>query len=115
MSWPPTLAQVKGELKIDLDDTRDDDQLTARLNAAVAFVERVVLAPDLDACPPHIPTATADIELGTLLLASRWHARRRSPEMLITAGEFGGARIPSFDPDIERMLGIGRHVESRFA
>lgn len=62
-----------------------------------------------------LPAPTADLRLGTIRLAGRWHTRRKSPEMLITAGEFGGARIPSFDPDIERLLKIGRFRGGVFA
>jgi hypothetical protein len=29
--------------------------------------------------------------------------------------ELGGARVPSFDPDIERLLRIGRHSPVTFA
>jgi hypothetical protein len=43
-------------------------------------------------------------------LASRWHTRRRSPDALIEMGELGASRVPSFDPDIDRLLRIGRHA-----
>ncbi|MBB2500264.1 hypothetical protein H5411_14160 [Amycolatopsis echigonensis] len=55
------------------------------------------------------------MSLGTVRLAAREFARRRSPEALIDMGELGSARIPSFDPDIERLLGIGRFRGPVFA
>jgi hypothetical protein len=46
--------------------------------------------------------------LGTVRLAARWHNRRRSPDGMLDMGELGNARIPTGDPDIERLLGIAR-------
>lgn len=114
MTWPPTLDDVKGDLGIELTDTRDDGPLEARLAAAVAFVERVrpEFRYDLTQVDQvELPMPDADTWLGTILLASRWHARRRSPAALIEMGELGSARVPSFDPDIDRLLRLGRHVK----
>jgi hypothetical protein len=51
-----------------------------------------------------------DLVLGTLRLAGRWYTRRRAPDDLIAAAELGTARLPGLDPDITRLLRIGRHV-----
>lgn len=110
MSWPPALAELKTDMRIT--DTRDDAVLQVVLDAAVAFVDRVVLKWTPPAAPP---VASADVVLGTLRLAARWHARRRSPDALIEAAEFGTSRIPSFDSDIERLLKIGRYRKSVIA
>lgn len=109
MAWPPQLAELKTDVGVV--DTRDDDILTSCLDAAVAFVERVRGASfNFDEDPEsELPAPTADIELGVLRLAGRWYSRRKSPAALIEMGEFGAARVPSFDPDIERLLGIGRY------
>lgn len=53
-----------------------------------------------------------DTHLGTIRLAARWYARRLTPSALIELGDLGGARVPSFDPDIERLLRIGRFRKS---
>ena len=114
MLWPPTLDDVKGDLGIELTDTRDDATLSTRLAAAIVFVERVRpgFRYDLtDVAQVELPDPDADTWLGTMLLASRWHARRRSPAALIEMGELGSARVPSFDPDIDRLLRLGRHVK----
>lgn len=58
---------------------------------------------------------TPDLILGTLRLAGRWHTRRRSPDGLVSMAELGAARVPSFDPDIERLLKIGRYRGAVFA
>ena len=100
-----TLADLKNDLG--LDDSRDDEALQANLDAAVAFVERIY--PDLG---DEVP---ADIKLGTIRLAGRWFTRRRSPDGLVTMGDLGAARIPSIDPDIERLLRIGRFRGPVFA
>lgn len=106
--WPPTLDDLKRDK--DISDTRDDAALQPNLDAAIAFVERV--RPEFNYSGDELselPEPTADMFLGTIRLALRWFARRKSPEALIELGELGSARIPSFDPDIERMLGIGRY------
>lgn len=125
MSWPPTLDELKLDMKIELTDTDDDDDLTTVLDAAVAFVERVRPAfnytdspefvTDADGLLVDVPTPTSDLVLGTLRLAVRWHTRRRSPDGLIDMGELGAGRVPSFDPDIDRLLGIGRFAGPVFA
>ena len=110
--WPPELAELKDDLKIS--DTRDDVRLQQVLDAAVAFVERIKLGRydfsngEDSGC--DLPPPDMDLRLGTLRLAGRWHVRRRSPDGLITAAELGSARVPSFDADIERLLGIGRYA-----
>src|SRR5262245_43853952 len=113
MSWPPTRADLKVDMKIDASDTRDDARLDQVLSAAVEFVERVrggsFLFDPADGAQFGLPAPTPDIILGTLRLAGRWHLRRRSPDGLVSMGELGSTRVASFDPDIDRLLGIGRH------
>lgn len=112
MEWPPSLADLKVDMGIDPLDTRDDTRLLSALDAAVVFVERVRRNHfNFDKDPlSELPAPTADLKLGTLLLAIRWHARRRSPDGLVQMAELGAARIPGFDPDIDRLLRIGRHA-----
>jgi hypothetical protein len=107
-----TLADLKTEMGIEPDDTRDDAQLQTVLDAAVTFVERVRHGQfDFDGDPlSDLPAPTADLTLGTLMLARRWHTRRRSPDGLVQMAELGSARVSSFDPDIDRLLRLGRHA-----
>lgn len=115
--WPPDLTALKDDMKIDASDTRDDVRLQQVLDAAVVVVERVRSGDfNFDAEPvSDLPAPTADLILGTLRLAGRWHTRRRSPDALIQAGELGTSRVPSFDPDIDRLLGVGRFRGPVFA
>jgi hypothetical protein len=120
MTWPPTVADLKVDLKIDPNDDRDNARLASDLAAAVALVERVRGgAFKFDPADPAqwaLPDPTDDIFLGTLRLAGRWTIRRRSPDgMVAVSAEMGSARVASFDADIDRLLGIGRHRGPVFA
>lgn len=104
-SWPPTLADLKVELRVE--DQRDDPVMARKLAAAIAFVERVKADPDLGYFVPGYNVG--DLVEGTLLLAARLYARRNSPDGLIAMGELGSVNVPGFDADIDRMLEIGRY------
>lgn len=115
--WPPLLDDLKVDAGIDADDVRDDASLEQNLSAAIAFIERVhretydfagESGSELD--PPE-----ASLALGTVRLALRWKSRRRSPDALVSMGELGAGRVPSFDVDIDRMLRIGRFAPAVFA
>lgn len=113
MSWPPVLSDLKSDLKIEETDTRDDERLQLVLDASVAFVTRARSSFNYESDPlSDYPDPTGDLFLGTIRLAGRWHTRRRSPDGLIQMAELGASRVPSFDPDIERLLGIGRFAKS---
>lgn len=113
-TWPPVLDELKSDLGLPPGDTRTDVKLQRVLDASVAFVEgqkRSVFdfSNGEDSGCDLLPPPTADVRLGTIRLASRWHTRGRSPDGLIAMAEMGSARVPSFDADIERLLGIGRY------
>jgi hypothetical protein len=115
MSWPPTLADLKADMRSRGEDAAvldiDDVRLQPMLDAAVSFVQRVRWKFNFTADPEsELPDPTADLILGTLRLASRWHTRRRSPDSLVQMGELGAGRVPSIDPDIDRLLRLGRHA-----
>lgn len=76
----------------------------ARL-AAAAWVERR----RRDLFVAAVFTPTADVELGALLLAHRLYARKGSPQGLASFGELGVGAVLRLDPDIERLVGVGRH------
>lgn len=118
MAWPPTLEELKLDRKSRGDDadSTDDAQLQPNLDAAVAFVERVRPGFNYAAAPTSpYPAPSADLILGTLRLASRWKTRTRSADGLIDMGDMGAGRVPSFDADIDRLLGIGRFAGPVFA
>lgn len=108
------LAALKKHKEIEEGDTRDDDNLTDALHAAMTFVERVrhgqFTFDGESTALTGLPQPNEDLKLGTLMLADRFNTRRRSPEGLVSMGEMGSARVPSFDPDIDRLLRIGRHA-----
>jgi|SRR5690554_7811408 len=108
-AWPPTLEELKVDLGIDPDDNRRDAQLKQALDAAIAYVERVrpgfrYVETDLE-----LPEPDADMRLGTLRLAGRWHIRRRSPDGVISMDQMGATRVSTGDVDIDRLLRLGRH------
>ncbi len=113
-TWPPTLEGLKADSKAP--NGRDDVFLQIDLDAAIAYVMRVRqdLNYTADAFDTR-PVPTADFILGVYRLAGRWNARRRSQDGVIMAGDQGTSRIPSYDADIERMLGIGRFKKLGFA
>lgn len=45
-----------------------------------------------------------------LLSAARLWARRSSPAGLASYGEFGAAEVLRLDPDVSRLLGVGRYA-----
>jgi hypothetical protein len=119
MAWPPTLELLKRDQKIT--DTRDDLRLQDMLDAAVSFVEEFhagrydfgEFPEDLGADP--LPEPGFHMELGTVRLAVRWSVRGRSPDGIVANGELGTSRVPSFDPDIDRKLKLGRYASSVIA
>lgn len=117
MAWPPTLTELKVDLDIGLNDTRQDASLTQKLDAAVSFVERVRKGDyrfdPLDIDQFFLREPPADLILGTLRYAGRLHARRRSPDGMVSMGELGATRVSTGDGDIDRLLRIGRHQKGR--
>lgn len=109
------LEDLKTEMDIDPSDTRDDARLETALAAAEAFVERVRRGEfNFDQDPESdLPAPTADVRLGTLMLASRLNTRRRSPDGMVSMSEQGTASVVANDPDIARLLRIGRHARAR--
>lgn len=54
--------------------------------------------------------ATDRIVQAGLLAAARLFARRSSPAGLASYGEFGATEVLRLDPDVERLLGVGRYA-----
>lgn len=90
-------------------NTSESDQpnLAAAVDAAAAWVERK--RDDLPWTPPGDPVPFvpgADVLLGTCMLAWRWYQRHATPGGIPGLPD-GGALLVD-DPDIARLLGIGR-------
>lgn len=100
--WLPA-DLVAGELQgVDFPLPDDVEQKRA---AVVAFVERN--RRDLFAAG-GLFVPTDDVVAGALMLVGRLHARKGSPQGLASFGEFGASAVLRIDPDVERLLGIGR-------
>lgn len=112
--WPPTLADLKVDMKIVVGETRDDATLSYDLNAAYDFVSNRKRGKyKFDATDPdqfELPDPPHDFRLGVLRLAARLSERRRSKDGMINMQELGVARIAGSDPDIDRMLQLGKFL-----
>ncbi|MGH9252167.1 MAG: hypothetical protein ACRD0W_22020 [Acidimicrobiales bacterium] len=121
--WPPALIELKDDLAIPDEDTEDDAALQRRLGAAVRFVQRIrkdafltsddgtLIEPAEYSLAGSMEAET--LELGTLMLAGRLFARRRSADALLFMAETGTTRVPFTDEDLNRLLRIGRHGRRR--
>jgi hypothetical protein len=113
LTWPLTVEDLAkdmyGEENSD-PSLWDAEQLQMVLDAAVAWVRPKWPRINWDGAVtiPPLPDPGQDLMLGILRLAARWHNRRSSPNGLVDMGEMGGSRITTYDPDIDRMLRLGR-------
>jgi hypothetical protein len=114
--WPPTVDDLKLDMKVDPSDDRFDDALQQVLDAAVAYVQRtrtdVNFHNESDWDGPEV---TDDLVLGTLRYARRLDYRRESVGGVIVADQMGSVPIAGWDNDIEKLLRIGRYARLRFA
>lgn len=82
--------------------------------AATAYVwNRIVpwYEPDSEGNPPApVPPAPGDLVQAVLLLTARYLARRNSPDGFLGMSEFGVARVPTVDRDVEALIGPYRPV-----
>jgi hypothetical protein len=92
-----TVEATKKALGLGPFDTVDDEWLTQVVAATNTFVSQK---------RPDVTVITADLVLGSLMLATRWYSRRNGNEVA-ALNEFGVAP-PAIDRDIETILGIGR-------
>jgi hypothetical protein len=106
----PTLADFKRRLNITTPSTADE-QLQWVLDVATAWVNERVYPVDQDPTTRHPQVSEA-----ILLQASRWYARRNTPEGVAGWNELGvttmggagqlgmGARVTGLDPDVVTLL-----------
>jgi|SRR5688572_10239401 len=116
MAWV-TLDEMKNEMSMEQQNDpseADEERLQRDLDASVAFVERVHAGHyNFTGAPSALPLPGKDLVLGTLMLAIRLDTRRRSPEGMVSFGEQGVSRVAYNDPDISRLLRLGRHAVPR--
>jgi hypothetical protein len=108
-----TMDELINEMKLEQQsDPSEDDlaRLQRDLDAAVEFVERIHAGRfNFSGAPSVLPLPGPSLKLGTLMMAIRLDTRRRSPDGSVYMGEQGAARVSREDPDISRLLRIGRH------
>lgn len=107
-SWLP-LAGVLDHVGVD-DGSDKADAVERARSAAAAYVER--MRPDLWTTVDDEPiySATDDIIEAAILYTARLYSRKGSPAGVVSFGDVG-ATLPRLDPDIERLLGVGRYAK----
>lgn len=104
-SGPASLAAVKAALRIESGDVRDDDQLTAVVDAVNAAVRRWPVA--AYAAQPDPPAWPDDTVRGAVMLAVRLWRRKDSPAGVESFSQLGPAYVMRSDPDIAMLLQLG--------
>jgi hypothetical protein len=115
--WPPTVTDVRADAGLpDTGADPSDAAISSRLAAAVEYVQTVRPEFNYDSDPLScLPAPTASLWQGAVMITVRLIARRRSQDGIVFMGQDQGAtRIGSVDPDIDRVLGIGRYREAAF-
>ena len=105
---PLTVAGVKQWLRIDPTDSADDEIIGWSLNSTLAHVMRLPFIKRQPA-PADPDSWEADARQGTLMLAARTYRRRNTPAGLESLGD-QIAYTPQYDPDIERLLRVGKRA-----
>lgn len=109
MTWPIQTTDVTAYLGVTPAGAPDTVALDRATAAAVAWVARYVEGIPQPVDPPGDPVEVgADLELGTVMLAARWYARRSSSQGIASFGDFGPAYVQKTDPDVSSLLGLGR-------
>ena len=118
-SWPPDLAALKVDMRMEADDDRFDEALQVTLDAAVKYVQKVRKG-EVDFEHPDAPEGDLvgvdeDLVLGTLRYARRLDIRRDSPSGMVVTDQVGATPVAGWDADIEKLLRVGRYTPMRFA
>jgi hypothetical protein len=110
MSWPILTTDVTGYLGVEPAGAADQVALDRATSAVVRFCTRNDVAPPLHVEPAAEPDGCgyADAELGAVMLAARWYARRSSSQGIAAFGDFGPAYVTKNDPDVATLLGLGK-------
>lgn len=100
---PATLPAVKLQLRFDVDDTRDDEQLQQLVDAVNVLVRRwpvALYAVDAAEWPD-------DTVRGATMLVVRLWRRKDSPAGVESFAQLGAAYVMRSDPDIAMLLQLG--------
>lgn len=107
-----TAEKVAAVLGGDLSSAIDDASMQQFCNGTASYVEgrrSDLFVTSDDETPVTTFEPTSSVLVGAALLAYRFYSRRTSPLGVIGFTEDGAAGILKDDPDIARLLGIGRH------
>lgn len=108
MTWPLQTSDVTGYLGVEPASAADQLALDRATAAVVAWVTRNVEGIPQPATPGDPVDVGADVELGAVMLAARWYARRSSSQGIASFGDFGPAYVSRTDPDIAQLLRLNR-------
>lgn len=97
---PITTAQAVAEY---LGNGRTAAEVTEVWKSAETYVSDRCVWPEVDADGNPLP-APDTLVRAVLLQAARYQARRNSPDGFIGMGEFGPARVPVTDHDVNRAM-----------
>ena len=113
-AWLPS-ARVQRWLQVDPADDVAAVVEDCRVSAASWCEDQrrdlVVVTYDVDCVVlAETFTPTERVVQAAVLATSRLYARRSSPAGLASYGEFGAAEVLRLDPDVSRLLGVGRYA-----
>lgn len=103
---------------LQLDDTANDRVVELVRTAAASYVEgcrRDLFVPASDEAGAQlvlVDSLGGDVITAGILAASRLWARRSSPAGLVSFGDMG-TEVLRADPDVDRLLGLGRFAKPR--
>lgn len=88
--------------------TADDRYMATVVDAVNAVIPRVV--PRVRALAAPTDPWPDDVVRGATMLAARLYARRNSPTGVAAFTDAGPAYVSRWDPDLERLFGIGAYA-----
>lgn len=116
--WLPA-ATVQAWLQVDAGDAARVGVVETCRNAAASWCEEqrpdlfadvVTTNPDGTTTTTPAPAPSDSVVMAGVLASARLYARRSSPAGLASYGEFGAAEVLRLDPDVSRLLGVGRYA-----
>jgi hypothetical protein len=108
MTWPLQTSDVTGYLGVEPASAADQLALDRATAAVVGWVTANVEGLPVPATPGDPVDVGPAIELGAVMLAARWYARRTSSQGIASFGDMGPAYVMRQDPDIATLLGLGK-------
>jgi len=111
-----TPEMIATYLAITLPEPDEPDMIL--LGQISGMMDELVIStvPSIRALPDPTGPWPAPVVQGALMMAARFFTRRRSPTGVATYTDTGGPVFtPRWDPDVEKMLGIGKWAPPGFA